>query len=212
MRTGRANSVYCRWAEAQPARLCQVPFLLATVTLNSEIPVFNTFSVLGRLSAEHSCYMSLVYFFSTASDVLADGLTFGGLRKYATKSESSLFAQPIIQQKRPLRPLATFHVFPIRRTSVQSNFEELLEQSVRPIRFTGVPHLKSLFDFLPGKVNQLTVNLLRVSQLTIQFLDELSKQLSQCHPIGRTCHVSGLILLLLKCQFFTETSPEHTNF
>jgi hypothetical protein len=110
-------------AEAQPARLRLVPFLVATVTLNSEIPVLNTFSVLGRLSVEHSCYMLLVYFYSTASDVLADALTSGGLRKYATRSESSLFAQPIIQQKCPLRPLATFHVFPIRRTSIQGSFE-----------------------------------------------------------------------------------------
>jgi hypothetical protein len=71
-----------------------VPFLLvATATLNSEMPVFNIFSVLGRPSTENSCYMLLVNFTAqvTASDVLA-GIYCRRLRTYATRSESSLFA------------------------------------------------------------------------------------------------------------------------
>jgi hypothetical protein len=36
-----------------------------------------------------------------------------------------------LEQKPLLGPLETFNVFPIRRTSVQTSFGELLEQSAR---------------------------------------------------------------------------------
>ena len=59
-------------------------------------------------------------------------------------------------QKRPLHLQAAsgFHVFPIRRTSVQSAFRESLRQPTRPIQYTTRNHHRSLFSFLPRKVHQ----------------------------------------------------------
>jgi hypothetical protein len=57
--------------------------------------------VSGRLSAEHGCYMLHVtsQLILTDTDFLADALTFGGLRKFATRS--SLFAQPRAERRAP---------------------------------------------------------------------------------------------------------------
>ena len=55
------------------------------------------------------------------------------------------------------------------------------------------------------------VLVLRSTLLTVQFPDEISKQLSQSHPNSRTSHVSSSQNSFLKCQFFTETSSQGKN-
>ena len=55
-------------------------------------------------------------------------------------------------QKCHLHALAISHVFYIRRTSVRSTFEEPLQQSAFPIRFTTQDYLRPLFGFFRREV------------------------------------------------------------